>query len=79
MRNDSPRLKNPTLQALWNMRLPALYTCGPPVGVILIDLFFGLPNRLWFLAGGFFIFSLVLFAVLVRGESRRLRQAMRRN
>lgn len=72
--NDVSR---PALQALWNMRLPALIICGPLLGLVMLDLFFGLPNKLWLLAAGFFIFSLVLFGILVRGEIHRLRRTTR--
>jgi ABC-type dipeptide/oligopeptide/nickel transport system permease subunit len=62
-------------QALWNLRFPALYTLGPAFSLILVNLFFGLPRPLWFVACGFFLFSMALFAVLVRGEIRQLRQS----
>lgn len=61
------------VQALWNMRWPAVFICGPLLGVIMIELLFGLPQHLWLPAAGFFIFSLVLFSILVRGELRRIR------
>lgn len=67
----------PALQALWNMRLPALIICGPLLGLVMLDLFYGLPGKLWLLAGGFFVFSLFLFAILVRGEIHRLRHTTR--
>lgn len=64
-------------QALWNLRWPALYLCGPVLGVLLVNLWFGLPGKLWPMAGGFLIFSLVLFGILIRGETRRVRGKMR--
>lgn len=74
MRRDSPRPLSVRTQALWNMRWPAVYLCGPVAGLLLIDLFFGLPGKLWLLAAGFFIFSLMLFGILLRGETQRLRR-----
>lgn len=62
-------------QAIWHMRVPALFICGPVLGVLMIESFFGLPRHLWYLAAGFFLFSLVLFGILVRGEIRRIRRA----
>lgn len=59
------------------MRLAALIICAPVIGLCLLDLFYGLPGKLWLLAGGFFIFSLMLLGVLVRGEARRIRQTTR--
>lgn len=75
---ESARSAPAGAQALWNLRWPAVYLCGPLVGVLMIDLFFGLPGRLWLLAGGFFMFSLLLFGILMRGETRRLRAATAR-
>lgn len=66
-------------RALWNLRWPAAYLCGPVIGVLLVNLLFGLPSRLWLLAGGFFIFSLLLFGILLRGEIRRLRATTTRH
>lgn len=77
MERASKRGTPVSAQALWNMRWPALYLCGPVVGLLLIDLLFGLPGRLWLLAAGFFLFSLLLFGILIRGETRRLRAAPR--
>jgi len=62
------------MQALWNMRLAALIICAPVVGLCLLELFYGLPGKLWLLAGGFFVFSLALWGILVRGETQRLRR-----
>ncbi|MDA3922809.1 MAG: hypothetical protein PF501_19335 [Salinisphaera sp.] len=74
--SSQARIQNLPLsfRALWNMRLPALIVCAPVAGLCLLDLFYGLPSKLWLLAGGFFVFSLVLLGTLVRGEARRLRQ-----
>ena len=65
---NPPRLR----QALWNLRFPGLFIMGPVLSLVLIDLFYGLPHHLWFLAGGFFAFSTLLFVVLLRGEYQRL-------
>lgn len=78
IQRGSVRSASAGTQALWNLRWPALYLCGPLVGVVLVDVFFGLPGRLWLLAGGFFMFSLLLFGILMRGETRRLRAATAR-
>ena len=64
-------------QALWNLRWPAVYLSGPVLGVLLINLWFGLPNQLWFVAAIFFVFSLVLFGVLIRAEIRQVRSMPR--
>lgn len=61
-------------RALWNLVWPALFICGPLVGLVMLDVFFGLPGQLWFVGGGFFVFSLFLFGILLRGEIRRLRR-----
>lgn len=66
---------HPVWQAIWNMRLAALIICGPLIGLVLLDRFYGLPGKLWLLAGGFLLFSLFLFGILVRGEIHRLRHA----
>lgn len=62
------------LQALWHMRWPAVFVCGPVAGLLMVNLFFGLPGHLWFLGAGFFTFSVILLFVLVRGEVSRLRR-----
>ena len=61
-------------QAVWNLRLLGLFLLGPVLGVLLVDAIFGLPGALRLLAGCMFLFSLALFAILVRGECRRLAQ-----
>lgn len=76
-RDGTNRLMSARVQALWNMRWPAAILCGPMLGVLLVALWFGLPDRLWPLAGGFFLFSLVLFGILVRGEIQRVRSVTR--
>ena len=72
-RNENRRFMSAGAQALWNLRWPAVYLCGPVLGVLLINLWFGLPGKLWPLAAAFFAFSLVLFGILLRGELRRVR------
>jgi|GEM_PF-3127242 len=71
---DQVHFRQPLLQAFWNMRWPAAFLCGPLVGLVMIKFIYGLPGRLWFLAGGFFLFSCVLFGILVQGEARRLQR-----
>lgn len=79
MAPDRSRPHSATTLALWNLRWPAVYLCGPVVGVLLVHLWFGLPGGLWLLAGVFFLFSLLLFGILLRGETRRLRAAAMRH
>lgn len=64
-------------QALWNLRWPAVYVCGPVLGVLLINLWFGLPDELWFVAAILFVFSLMLFGVLLRAEICQVRAMTR--
>lgn len=59
-------------QAFWNMRWPTLYLCSPLLGILLVNLWFGVPSGLWLMAGGFFIFSLMLLGILIRAEMRRV-------
>lgn len=68
------RFRRPLPQAIWNMRWPAVFICGPMFGLIMVAGIFGLPRPLWLLGGGFFLFSCLLFAVLVNGEVRHLRR-----
>ncbi len=76
--NTAPAARHTLRQALWNLRWPGLVVLGPMGSLVLINLFFGLPDKLWFVGGGFFLFSLVLFGILVRGEYKQLRQPARR-
>lgn len=64
-----------TLRALWNLRALGLFLVGPVAGLGLVAATFGLPPALLALAGGFLLFSLSLFGLLVRGERRRLCRA----
>lgn len=66
-------------RALWNMRWPAVFICGPILGLVMVNLFFGLPAHLWLVAVGFLALVLVLFVILVRGEVQRLRRMPRSN
>ena len=65
-------LSAPTLQALWNLRAFGLFLLGPAVGLALGAEIFGMPASLIPIAAAMSLFSLGLFAVLVRGERRRL-------
>ena len=60
------------LLALWNLRALALFLIGPVVGVWLGAAIFGMPRSLQITASFVFLFSLALFAVLIRGELKRL-------
>lgn len=62
----------PTLRALWNLRALGAFLLGPVVGVLLGAEVFGMPATLIRIAGVMFVFSLAMFAILVRGERRRL-------
>lgn len=76
-RNQKMRFMSAGAQSLWNLRWPAVYLCGPVLGVLLINLWFGLPSKLWFVAALFFVFSLLLFGVLMRAEIRQVRSMTR--
>ena len=62
----------PTLQAVWNLRALGIFLLGPVVGMILGAGVFGMPATLIRIAGIMFLFSLAMFAVLVREARRRL-------
>ena len=67
----------PTLRALWNLRALGLFLIGPVVGVGLGAAVFGMPGALIGVAAMMFMVSLGIFAMLVRGERRRLVSAHR--
>ena len=67
----------PTLRALWNLRALGLFLIGPVVGVGLGAAVFGMPEALIRIAAAMFMVSLGVFAMLVRGERRRLVSARR--
>ena len=67
----------PTLRALWNLRALGLFLIGPMVGVGLGAAVFGMPGALIGVAVVMFMVSLGMFAMLVRGERRRLVSARR--
>ena len=60
------------LQALWNLRALGLFLIGPVIGVWLGAAIFGMPRNLQISACVVFIFSLGMYAVLVRSECHRL-------
>lgn len=60
------------LQVLWNLRGLGLFLIGPVIGVWAGAAVFGMPRSLQVSAGVMFLFSLGMFALLVRGEWRRL-------
>ena len=66
---DRPRL---ALQVLWNLRALSLFLIGPVIGVVLSAVIFGMPRALQVAACVMFLFSLGIYALLVRGEWRRL-------
>jgi len=60
------------LQVLWNLRAFGLFLIGPVFGVWAGAAIFGMPRTLQIAACVMFLFSLGMYAVLVRGEWRRL-------
>ena len=65
---------SPTLRALWQLRALSLFTLGPALGVVLVDLIFGLPVALRWQAGGMGLLMAGLFLFLflrVRAEFLR--------
>ena len=65
------------MRAVWNLRALGLFLIGPVTGVALGAAVFGMPGALIRLAAVMFLFSLGMFAMLVRGERRRLVSARR--
>lgn len=59
-------------RACWNLRLLGLLLVGPLSGVVLAGDIFGLTSALYWTAGFFLVFTLSLFAILVRAEWSRL-------
>lgn len=59
-------------QVLWNLRGLGLFLIGPALGVGLGAAIFGMPGTLQVSAAVMFVFSLGMYATLVRGEWRRL-------
>lgn len=62
----------PTLQALWNLRLLALFLLGPMLGIVLVETVFGMPPGLYLLGAAMFLFSSSTLLVLVKAERRRI-------
>lgn len=62
----------PALRALWNMRVPSLLLLGPALGLLLVDMIFGLPFEVRVAAGIMMMVSLVLFGILFNGERRAI-------
>lgn len=59
-------------QVLWNLRGLGLFLIGPVIGVGLGAAIFGMPLPLVGAAAMVFLVSLGMYAMLVRGEWRRL-------
>lgn len=69
--------RSPTLSALWHLRGLALFTLGPVIGLVLVDLIFGLPPALRWQAGGMGLFMAGLYLYLILKERAALiRSAM---
>ncbi len=66
------------VRALWNLRGLGLFLLGPVVGVMLGAKVFGMPEALIHVAAVMFLFSLGIFAILVRAERRQLILQLRR-
>lgn len=69
---------HPLIQALWNLRWMGLFMIGPALGIILVDIIFGLPAMLWWSAGGMSLFMLGLYMSLVLKERRLILLRQRR-
>lgn len=67
---------SPFLLALWRLRALSLFTLGPVLGIVLVDLIFGLPTMLRWQAGGMGLFMSGLFLYLILRERATI---MRRN
>lgn len=61
------------VQVAWNLRMLGLFLLGPGLGIGLVGAIFGLDPQLYPAAALMFLLTLSLFALLVRGEWRRLR------
>ena len=59
---------SPTLRALWQLRALSLFTLGPALGLVLVDLIFGLPVALRWQAGGMGLLMAGLFLYLILKE-----------
>ncbi len=60
------------LQVLWNLRALGLFLIGPVIGVWASAVIFGMPRNLLIVASVMFLFSLGMYALLIRNEWRRL-------
>ena len=60
------------LRACWNLRLASLFVAGPLAGLAVQSLIFGMTTGMQRVALGMAAFSLVLFAILIKGEYARL-------
>ena len=66
------------LLACWNLRLASLFMGGPIAGLVLLALIFGMSGTMRTMALGMIVFSLALFAILIKGEYDRLTRLPRR-
>ena len=66
------------LLACWNLRLASLFMGGPIAGLVLLALIFGMSVAMRTMALGMIVFSLALFAILIKGEYDRLTRLPRR-
>jgi hypothetical protein len=64
--------RQPTLVALWRLRVLSLFMLGPAAGIVLVDLIFGLPTALWWSAGTMSLLMLALFLILVLKERAQI-------
>jgi hypothetical protein len=69
----------PLLQALWNLRWISLFMVGPALGIVLVDLIFGLPAFLWWSAGAMSLLMLGIFMSLVLKERRLIAHRARQS
>lgn len=64
--------RQPTLIALWRLRALSLFMLGPAIGIVLVQLIFGLPTALWWSAGAMSLLMMALFLILVLKERAQI-------
>lgn len=60
--------RSPTLLALWRLRALSLFILGPVLGIVLVDLIFGLPSALRWQAGAMGLLMAGLYVYLIVKE-----------
>ncbi|WP_423856012.1 hypothetical protein HHS34_001480 [Acidithiobacillus montserratensis] len=59
------------LQREW---LLSVFLFGPVLGVVLVNMIFGMPVFLWWTALGVLIFSCLIMGILIRNDLRKLQR-----